>query len=337
MLAPGFHPLPGYCLTERLGAGAFGEVWKAEGDGGQTAALKFIDCASKPTAELAAEMRTLRALSALRHPNLIHLRAVHATSHYLVLEMELADGSLDDLHRAYRQTMDRNVPAGQALALLGQVARGLDFLTQIELPGVGSRTQALQHANLKPSNLLLVGETAKIGDFGLATVTTAPSRGRWRGTPPYAAPELDRGLPCAGTDQYALAVIFCELVAGDRLFRHVPGENGPPVQTIDLARLVEGNRLFRLDSASNSPPVPPGPPVDLTKAREREYPVLSRAMHPHAGSRYPSCQAFVAALREVVKAPRGRKYIRKVSRGSTPHGRSPAEIAARLREMQNKG
>jgi hypothetical protein len=35
--------------------------------------------------------------------------------------------------------------------------------------------------------------------------------------------------------------------------------------------------------------------------REHEIPVISRALQPHPGSRWPSCRAFVAALRQAMQ------------------------------------
>jgi hypothetical protein len=66
---------------------------------------------------------------------------------------------------------------------------------------------------------------------------------------------------------------------------------------------------------------PAGLPIDLTKLRERELPVFTRALHPHPSARWPSCLAFVAALREASKESRRVKAlassgtVKKASRG----------------------
>ncbi len=275
MLEPGQQPVPGLTLRRPLGAGAFAEVWDARDAAGRRFALKCMDCRSKPPAIIASEVRVLRGLAQLRHPNIINLHGVYASSHYIILSMERADGNLEDLRQAYREETGKNIPPDHLLDILDQVAAGLDFLAGLRLPGINQSSHGLQHCDIKPSNLLLIGETVKIADFGLCAGSGWQThRNAWRGTPPYAAPELFRGQATTGTDQFALAVTYLKLCAGERPFW--PGD----------------------PSAS-----PPTMPVDMTKVREKEVPVLARALHPQPSARYPSCQAFLAALRAAVKKP----------------------------------
>jgi serine/threonine protein kinase len=274
MLEVGSQPIPGHRLTQRLGAGAFGEVWEAHEGGGKLVALKFINCRTASSSLISSEIRILRGLSELRHPNFIQMFGVHATANHIVLSMERADGNLDDLRQVYLEETGKNIPADHLLELLEQAAEGLDFLAELKLPGVNSSSRGLQHCDIKPSNLLLLGDCVKIADFGLCASTSWQThRNGWRGTPPYAAPELFKGQATVGTDQFALCVTFLRLCAGDRPF----WSNQPAL----------------------SPPS--GLPVDLTKLRERELPILTRALHPHPGSRWPSCRAFIQALREIIQ------------------------------------
>jgi serine/threonine protein kinase len=288
-LEAGLQPIPGYRLTGPLGAGAFAQVWEARNDNGQRVALKFIDCRAHPASLVASEVRVLRALAGLRHPNIIQLFGVHPWSRYLVLMMERADSNLADLHAAYREQAGGNVPADHALDLLEQAAIALDFLATTTLPGFAS-SRGLQHCDVKPSNLLVVGTRLKVADFGLCAGSGWRTHKRgWKGTLPYAAPELFNGGAAPGTDQFALAVTYCEMVMGER--------------------------LFWKGSLKDTPP--PGIPIDLTKLRENEFPVLVRALHPMPSSRWPSCQAFVAALRKAVAAPRSEvRIFPRGSRGS---------------------
>ncbi len=96
------------------------------------------------------------------------------------------------------------------------MARTLDFLATLRLPGFNGYSTGFQHCDVKPANLLLVGDRLKIADFGLAAATSARTQRDlgWRGSLPYAAPELFRGQPSSTSDQYALAVTWCELCAG---------------------------------------------------------------------------------------------------------------------------
>jgi serine/threonine protein kinase len=268
----GLQSIPGHTLTRRLGAGAFGEVWEARDGDGKALALKFLDCRALSRSLISSEVRVFRALSELQHPHMIQLYGVHASSRYLILVMEKADGNLADLRQAYRDETGGNVPADHALELLDQAAQALDFLADLKLPAINAGSRGLQHCDVKPSNLLLLGEQLKVADFGLCASTSWQPSGRgWRGTPPYAAPELYGGNGTTGTDQYALAVTYCDLVLGDRVFWKRDWRTGPA-----------------------------GLPIDMTKLREREAHVVTRALHPHPSARWPSCRAFLAALREVV-------------------------------------
>jgi serine/threonine protein kinase len=168
------------------------------------------------------------------------------------------------------------MPADHALELLDQAAQALDFLVDQKLLCFNAASPGLQHCDIKPSNLLLVGDTVKVADFGLCASTSWQThRNAWRGTLPYAAPELFRGKASMHTDQFALAVTFCELCIGSRCF-------------------------FPLDPK----PGPPKMPIDLTKLREHEYRIIGRALAPTWTDRWPSCQVFIHALRTASLLPR---------------------------------
>ncbi len=302
-LEAGLQPIPGYRLLGPLGAGAFGVVWEAERQGQDHVALKFLDTHSRSRSLVADEVRILRALSGLQHPNIIPLLGVHACGRYVILIMERADGSVADLHRVYREQTGGNVPPDHALDLIAQAATALDFLASARLSGV-TTTRGLQHCDVKPSNLLLVGDTLKVGDFGLCAGSGwVTHNGGWKGTHPYAAPELYNGAGVPGTDQFALAVTFCELVMGDRPFYPAGGSNRPPS----------------------------GMPIDLTKLRDQEFPVIARALHPYPSSRWPSCTAFVEALRKVVEVKRGPvpRLLPSGAKATPRQGRSGSRRALR--------
>ncbi len=288
MLSGGIEPIPGYRLSRHLGTGGFGQVWEGVAADGSRIAMKFLDCRNKSSQLVGNEIRLLMNLRELQHPNVIQLHSVCAHGHYIILGMELADGSLRDLQQAYLEQTGKNIPAEHLLDLLAQAATALDFLAAQKVRGFEFTNSGLQHCDIKPSNLLLVNECLKVADFGLCTRQMDPSRrNSFMGTPPYAAPEQYEGRISDRTDQYALAVTYCELCTGGRGFA------------------ASGKLAGRAPA-----------PIDLSRMRERERQVVARALEPKWFDRWPNCQAFVAALREAVQTPR------PAPRTPPPHART---------------
>jgi serine/threonine protein kinase len=284
VLEVGAEPIPGHRLNCRLGQGSGGTVWEAQLRDGSVVALKFLDCRNLPPVLVANEIRVLLKLRELRHPNIIRLLDVCATQQYIVLKMERADGNLHELQEVYLQETGKPIPLDHLLDLLEQAATGLDFLAEQPRPGLAAHGHGMQHCDVKPSNLLIHNDGLKIADFGLCMSSLSGTHGkRFMGTPPYAAPELYEGRVTTHTDQYALAVTYCELVSN--------------------------NRLLRQDYR----PDPSETPVDVRKLRTHEFPVLVRALDPSWTGRFPSCKSFLAALREATQKPRplGRKISSK--------------------------
>ena len=195
-------------------------------------ALKFLDCRHHSPAIIAGEVRALLNLKKIQHCNLIRIHAVTAISGYVVLSMERADGNLYDLEGAYREATGRNIYPEHLLDLMEQAATGLDFLAG-RAPDLFGRSAVMQHCDVKPANLLLVGDCLKVADFGLCRSAFAGSGKSFMGTPPYAAPEQYEGRVTERSDQYALAVTWCELVAGHRVMRPIiSGPCGRPCPSI---------------------------------------------------------------------------------------------------------
>lgn len=276
LLDKGAEPVPGYRLTCHIGAGAFGEVWEARAADGSVVALKFLDYSNKSSTVSANEIRALLTVRKMQHPHIIQLHNVCAGSSYLVLVMERADSNLTDFHQAH-QEKGKNIPLPLLLGLLNQAAAALDYLADPRAKAGHFSAGSLQHCDIKPSNLLLVGGSLKVADFGLCRPESQSTSGPcFLGTPPYAAPELHQGRPTCRTDQYGLAVTYCELCMGLRVFReNAFGKPSRPVM-----------------------------PIDLCRVRESEVPVLARALDPRWTYRWPNCQAFISALRTALTAPR---------------------------------
>ena len=258
-LEPGAVPVPDYQLVAFLGRGGYGEVWKAHGPGGYAVALKFIPLGQTSGA---AEERSAELLKAkdIRHPNLLGLFGSCRRHGLLILAMELADRALMDRFNEVRRQGLPGVPFAELREHMREAAKGLDHLHSI----------GVQHRDVKPQNLLLVGGGVKVADFGLAKVlehTTASNTGSM--TPAYAAPEFLKGRVSPHSDQYSLAVAYCQLRGGALPF------NGGPAQVM-MGHLYET--------------------PDLTALPPSEQPAVARALAKDPNDRYPSCQDFVEAL-----------------------------------------
>ena len=71
---------------------------------------------------------------------------------------ELAERTLADRLRECLGRGERGIPFGELLGCLREAAEGLDHLNRC----------GVQHRDVKPANLLLVGGSVKVGDYGLA-------------------------------------------------------------------------------------------------------------------------------------------------------------------------
>lgn len=272
MLSGGMEACPGYKLTKRLGQGGFGEVWEAVGKDSKKVALKFLNLKHQPTGAAANEIKLLVTLRDLQHPHLIQLLSIHTAPNHIILCMELADGSLNDLHFIYREDYKTNIPPQVLIGLLSQAASALDFMADQKVKSSGLAKGGLQHCDVKPSNLLLVGNSVKVADFGLSgPLMWGDARGTRIGTPPYAAPELYEGKPSERTDQYGLAVTYYELRTGFMPY--------PPQKEF---KFPEGN-------------------PDLSQLPENERMVIAKAMSRRWLDRWPNCTTLMNSLREAVE------------------------------------
>jgi serine/threonine protein kinase len=267
VLAPGQEPFPGYRLVRHLGQGGWGEVWQARRPDGEQAALKFLPCDS-PLAS-AQEIRALQSIRQLRHPNLIRIDQIWAAPGYVVIAMELAEGSLFDLLDVYSADCGTCIVPEHLCHYLHQAAEALDFLNARQHLINGVRV-AVRHCDVKPSNLLVLQGKVKLADFSLAAQTTSPMWYHRRvGTLSYAAPEVFQGWLSDRTDLYALAVSYVELRTGQLPFKDTPAK-------------------FDKNYARPEP--------DLSLLEPWERPLLARALNPVPQDRWSCCRDLMERL-----------------------------------------
>jgi serine/threonine protein kinase len=195
--------IPGYEIQNRLGGGAFGEVYKArKASIGKAYAIKFLkidDDAQREAVE--RELEQVRHFASIDHPNLVTIEDLGAVNGVPYLIMGYAGE--DTLARAMKRG---RLDPQAALLYFVQACRGVLAL----------HDRRLVHFDLKPSNIFLKGEIARVGDYGLSKMMTD---GRLtlsfgRGTPQYMAPEMLRNRADHRADLYSLGVILYESVTG---------------------------------------------------------------------------------------------------------------------------
>lgn len=269
-LESGMEPYPGFRLLKLRGRGGFGEVWKARAADGRPIALKFMPCINALT--ISKEIRSLRQVGQLRHPNLIQIDRIWNYKNFIVIAMELADASLLDVLEMCLSEFGAPLAAEHTCHLLIQAAHAIDFLNA-RRHTLDGRCVGIQHCDVKPSNMLLFGDTVKLCDFTLASPTTSPLLSHRRaGTPAYAAPEVFQELLSERSDQYALAVAYCHLRSG-----RLPFPDGPE----------RFERSYRR------------PPPDLSPLGPKERPIVARALASSPQERWPSCRELIAELARV--------------------------------------
>ena len=221
-LDPGTRLGP-YEILDAIGAGGMGEVYRANDTRlSRTVAIKILSShlSDDPTARQRFE-REARAVSSLTHP---HICALYDVGHedgrdFLVMEYLEGETLADRIEKGA-------LPTDETLRYAIQIA---DALEQAHRHGV-------IHRDLKPGNVMLTKDGAKLLDFGLAkaalpmradsTLTASPTlttpltaAGTIVGTFQYMSPEQLEGKEAdARSDIFAFGVLLHEMATGRKAF-----------------------------------------------------------------------------------------------------------------------
>jgi serine/threonine protein kinase len=210
-----------YRIIEQLGSGGMGVVYKARDTRlGRTVAIKVLPAGATSDSEKRRRFeQEARAAAALNHPHICTLHDIGREGDLDFLVMEYLEGE----SLAYRLAKGP-LPLAQALEYGAHIA---DALARAHRHGI-------VHRDVKPGNVMLTKDGAKLLDFGLAklkwadsdlshssaaTADPATTPGTVLGTVPYMAPEQLEGKPTdARTDIFALGAVQYEMVTGKRAF-----------------------------------------------------------------------------------------------------------------------
>ena len=221
-------------------------------------------------------LREARAISSVRHPNVVPLYDYGEAdgSFFLVLEY-VPCGTL-------KQRLAEPLPPREAAGLIETIARAVGHI----------HSRGLFHLDLKPSNILLDGEddgpwdrvTPRIADFGLAlsdneTGASEKSLAGIRGTPSYMAPEQASASHAdvgAAADIHSLGAILYELLTGRPPFRGT--------STLETLAQIRGQNPVPLRRLN------PKLPRDLET-------IALKCLEKNPSRRYPSAESLAGDLR----------------------------------------
>ncbi|MGF1599639.1 MAG: S8 family serine peptidase [Acidimicrobiales bacterium] len=255
-----------YRVGPLLARGPWGPVYSAIGDDGAVA-LRRLDPALASDAGTRARFATsVRIAAGLRHPHILPIIELREHDYFAVMVMPLCPSNL-----ALERGGGRLPPAAAVTAVLS-VLRGLHF----------AHRSGIYHGDLRPENALVDRQQrVVVSDVGIAAALTSDVRtssapndpSSWR----YLAPEqLDGSAIGAYTDVHAAGLLLFELMTG-----HLPYPTVTRLGELVRQRAAAGPRsLAELD---------PDLPGDLVA-------VADRAVATDAAVRFPSVEAFAAAL-----------------------------------------
>ncbi|KAJ6334018.1 hypothetical protein OIU78_011014 [Salix suchowensis] len=156
-------------------------------------------------------LREVKALRKLNHPNIVKLKEVVRENNELFFIFEHMECNLYQIMREQQRPFSEE----EIRNFMSQVLQGLTHM----------HTNGYFHRDLKPENVLVTKDVLKIADFGLAReVSSAPPYTEYVSTRWYRAPEvlLQSSTYTPAIDMWAVGAILAELFTLSPIF---PGES----------------------------------------------------------------------------------------------------------------
>ena len=280
-----------YELTERLGRGGMGEVWRAFDTGlRRNVAIKILHADLQENPDFITHfMREAQLVASLHHPNIVQIHdfqlvETQGSSVKAFMVMDYIEGGT--LAEYIAATVRKGIfpPASEIAALFTAIGLALDYAHQ----------KGMIHRDIKPENILLDKTTGTgrapgepiLTDFGIARMqgaTDSTLTRAWLGTPRYLSPEQAEGHSIdKRTDLYSLGIVLYEILTGITPFR---GDNPFAIM---------------MQHVHQQPPPPALINPAITPALSA---VVLQSIAKDPAARFPSASAMALALTQAFNLP----------------------------------
>ncbi len=295
-----------YRIEREIGQGGMATVYLAHDlTDDRPVALKLLN--QELAASLGADrfLREIQVARELEHPNIVGVLDCGNVMGRLFYTMPFVEGA------SLRERLDREkqLPIGEALSIVRQVAEALDF----------AHSKGIIHRDIKPENILLNGDRALVADFGIArAVSVAGGEQLTRtgiavGTPAYMSPEqaLQSKDVTPASDVYSLGCVMFELLAGQ------PPFTGPTAMALLARHSLDNVPSLRIVRSTVSDAIDDA---------------IQKAMAKVPADRFRSAGEFIAALTDDTGAAMRRTMDQKVA-AAAQAAAQPASRKARVAAM----
>jgi len=268
------HAFGPYLIVEKIGSGGMATTYRARrrSDGKEVALKIPHDHCLEDESFRRRFLREGRLGAQLHHPNMVRIIEAGEDGGTPYIAMELVHGvTLREILNTAGQ-----LPLERALDLARQTGEALDY----------AHSKGVIHRDLKPENLMVLPDGhLLVMDFGIARIEGGDgltSTSIFMGTPAYAAPEAVAKEPVDHRmDLYALGMILYEMLEGEP-----PFAGSSPLEQLQL------HLAGKFPKRSEIPRPLPDPLWEL----------LLRLVARRPDDRFPTAEAFLVALNEIVRA-----------------------------------